>query len=230
MISSAAWVATTPWQVDSGNDKFVVDSLADKVVEAAGAGTDSVISPLDHTLAANVENLTLVGEAAINGTGNTLDNRIFGNESNNVLKGDIGNDILTGHGGNDRLVGSVGNDTLTGGAGSDVFEYVTASAFSGSAFGNDFITDFNRTEGDKIMLGKTTYGLAGTIGSALASTEFRSVLNEGLVAGSTARIVHSQSTGNLYYNANGATAGGDIWFATTQTVGVPMLNTDFAVG
>ena len=62
-----------------GNDIYVVDNAGDVVSEAAGAGTDTVRSSVSHTLGANVENLVLTGVAAINGTGNALNNSLTGN-------------------------------------------------------------------------------------------------------------------------------------------------------
>jgi Ca2+-binding RTX toxin-like protein len=50
---------------------------------------------------ANVENLTLTGTAAINGTGNELNNAIIGNGGANSLSGGDGNDSLAGGAGND---------------------------------------------------------------------------------------------------------------------------------
>ena len=58
----------------AGNDTYVVDNAGDVVTENASEGTDLVQSAVTYTLGANVENLTLTGTAAINGTGNTLDN------------------------------------------------------------------------------------------------------------------------------------------------------------
>ena len=58
----------------AGNDTYVVDDAGDVVTEAAGEGTDTVRARVSYTLGANVENLTLTGTGAINGTGNALDN------------------------------------------------------------------------------------------------------------------------------------------------------------
>jgi Ca2+-binding RTX toxin-like protein len=110
----------------SGNDTYLVDNAGDVTTELASAGTDLVQSSVTWTLASNLENLTLTGTTAINGTGNTLDN---------VLTGNSGVNVLNGGSGADTLIGAAGNDTLTGGLGNDTFNFATA-------FGKDIITDF----------------------------------------------------------------------------------------
>ncbi len=105
----------------AGNDTYVVNTPGDTVIEALGAGTDSVQSSFTYTLGSHVENLTLTGTTAINGTGNTLDNLITGNNVNNVLLGDLGNDTLIGAAGNDTLNGGSGADSLSGGSGDDIY-------------------------------------------------------------------------------------------------------------
>ena len=95
----------------AGNDTYVIDNPGDSIVESPGEGNDSVSSSVTWTLGANVENLTLAGSSAINGTGNGLDNAITGNAAANILVGGAGND---------QLNGGAGIDTLKGGAGDDV--------------------------------------------------------------------------------------------------------------
>ena len=70
----------------------------------------------------NVEKLSLLGSAAINATGNNLDNTITGNSANNILNGGLGNDFLIGGLGNDSLRGEDGNDTLNGNEGNDTLD------------------------------------------------------------------------------------------------------------
>jgi hypothetical protein len=83
--------------------------------------TDTLTAAVTTTLAANVENLTLTGAAAINGTGNA------------------GNNVITGNSGNNILNGGAGIDTLTGGTGNDIFLF----QFSQSTVANpDRLTDF----------------------------------------------------------------------------------------
>jgi Ca2+-binding RTX toxin-like protein len=95
-----------------GDDTYVIDTTTDVIVENANEGTDTVQASVTYSLAsvANVENLTLTGSAAINGTGNALNNLLIGNSANNVLDGGAGNDSLDGGAGVDTLKGGLGDD------------------------------------------------------------------------------------------------------------------------
>ena len=103
----------------SGNDTYIVDNACDKVIESCNEGMDSVEASITYTLVNNVENLTLTGDANLNGTGNALNNILIGNDGNNVLNGKAGDDTLYGEGGSDSLYGGTGNDYLDGGFGTD---------------------------------------------------------------------------------------------------------------
>jgi len=104
-----------------GNDSYIIDNAGDVVTETSTLATeiDTVYSAITYTLGANVEVLTLTGTAAINGTGNTLDNVISGNTAANLLSGGDGADQLNGNAGADTLQGGTGTDFLDGGAGAD---------------------------------------------------------------------------------------------------------------
>lgn len=103
-----------------GDDTYNVDS-SDFIIELAGEGIDSVFSSSSFLLApfANVENLTFLGIADADGSGNGLNNKILGNSGRNSLTGGAGDDSLDGGAGNDTLEGDDGNDTLVGGLGND---------------------------------------------------------------------------------------------------------------
>jgi serralysin len=103
-----------------GNDTYYVDNAGDVVWETSVVVTeiDSVRSSVSHSLGANVENLALLGGAAIDATGNALRNTLTGNAAANILDGGAGNDIL---------IGGLGDDTLIGGGGFD-WAYYNAAA------------------------------------------------------------------------------------------------------
>jgi Ca2+-binding RTX toxin-like protein len=94
--------------------------------------SDTWYSELTHTLPNGVENLTLIGVNAINGTGNS------------------GNNILTGNSANNTLNGSTGVDTLIGGFGNDIYQVDST---------NDIITE-NANEGTDTIQSSVTYTIA----------------------------------------------------------------------
>ncbi|MCL9801696.1 hypothetical protein, partial [Pseudomonas sp. AKS31] len=63
-----------------GFDSYYVDNVGDVVIETDASLTaiDRVFSTIDYTLVQNVENLILLGSANLNGTGNSVNNRITG--------------------------------------------------------------------------------------------------------------------------------------------------------
>ena len=120
----------------AGNDEYFVDNGSIDVKEAAGGGTDEIVSGLtafDLTAHVNIENLSFdVGAVGVVGTGNKL---------SNTIQGDDGGDKLAGNEGNDILNGAAGNDTMDGGAGDDTYYLLDAGdvIVEGAGAGKDTI-------------------------------------------------------------------------------------------
>ncbi|MGC6401640.1 right-handed parallel beta-helix repeat-containing protein [Sphingomonas sp. FW199] len=113
------------------------------------AGTDTIYGE-----AGNDSLIGLAGNDTIHGgegndaiNGGDGDDYLSGNNGDDTLTGANGNDILLGGAGNDTLSGALGDDVLTGGSGADSFNYR-----NDDFRGNDVITDFKASEGDKINL------------------------------------------------------------------------------
>ncbi|PXX12815.1 Ca2+-binding RTX toxin-like protein [Nitrosomonas ureae] len=191
----------------SGNDNYVVDNAGDSIVEAAGGGIDEVNSSVTYAIPDPVENLTLTGTSAINGTGNSQANQIIGNTGNNQLKAAAGNDILDGR---------QGADMLTGGIGNDIFRFTTMGQI-------DTITDFNVVN-DTIQLENAVF-TALTVTGTLAAARFRIGAN---ALDANDNIIYNSTTGALIYDANGNGAGAAVQIATIGD-GLALTNADIVV-
>ncbi|NEP84360.1 MAG: calcium-binding protein [Okeania sp. SIO3B3] len=147
---------------------------------------------------------------------------LFGKDGDDVLEGrpgfDIllggdGNDILRGGQGRDRLNGGRGNDILEGGASIDRFIFNTNVAFNSDDIGVDNITDFQSdlrpdedgNQGDLILLDKTTFAaLNSDSGIGFSDdNDFEIVDSDDAVNNSDAFIIYNETSGELFYNANG---------------------------
>ena len=212
-------------QGDEGNDDYSVDNAGDIVIEAPGAGFDTVRSSIDYTLTANVERLLLTGGPAIDGTGNNLNNDIVGNNAANTLDGADGNDTLQGRGGDDILIGGAGNDVLNGGLGSDDLQgdggddtFVFNTALDG---GVDTVMDFDPAA-DTFQLDDAVF--TGLATGPLAAEAF----NDGGAVDADDRIIYDTATGALSFDADGSGATAAIQFATLANLAA-IDNTDFLV-
>jgi serralysin len=203
----------------SGNDTYYVDAASDTISETSTIATeiDTVSASLSWTLGANLERLVLSGSAAISATGNTLANTLTGNSGANGLNGGTGNDTLSGGAGNDSLTGSAGNDSLSGGAGLDVFRFVSTP---NAASNVDRLSDFLAAD-DQLQLDDAVFVGIGPLGQ-LAAASFR----VGTAAGdANDRVVYNQTTGQLFFDADGSGAGAAVLFATL-TANTPVTSAD----
>ena len=194
-------------QGGAGNNSYFVDSVADKIVEATGQGTDNVNASVSYALASNVAVETLrtaapTATTTINLTGNNLANTIIGNAGSNAINGGLGNDVLSG------------------GAGNDVFTFSTT--LNGST-NSDTVTDFNVAQ-DTIRIDNAVFTALTTTGT-LAATAFRTGAGAG---DANDRIIYNDTSGALLYDADGTGPTAAIQFAKV-TVGLVLTNADFVV-
>ncbi|WP_167853584.1 calcium-binding protein [Roseovarius aestuariivivens] len=184
----------------AGDDIYLVRAPGDTVIEAAGRGiADTVKAYRSYALTDNVERLymqtvhTKDGDPAIfNGIGNELDNTIVGTPFENFI------------------IGREGRDTLKGQRGADTFVFDRAIGPDNV----DRIIDFNvneANEGDILLMRSTIFpGLAaGTLTA------------DAFVAGTAAldandRFGFDQTTGRLWFDADGSGAGDQVLIATFE--------------
>ncbi len=172
-----------------GNDSYLVDVSGDVVTELAGQGTDRVTSSASYVLAANIENLTLSGSSAINGTGNGEANAITGNSAANTLAG------LDGA---DTLAGGLGNDTLLGGTGADTFVFNTSPSASTNL---DTVQDFAAGR-DKLAFSRAVFTSFAVTG-AISADAFWSGAGVNAAHDATDRLIYNTTTGVLWYDRDG---------------------------
>lgn len=205
----------------SGNDLYIVDDVNDTIIEALNEGTDSVQSSVTFTLSDFVENLTLTGKAAINGTGNNQNNTLTGNTAANTLSGGHGDDTLDGGAGNDTLsggdstdvlIGGLGNDLLTGGSGADKFRFEKALGITNIDTITDFATGIDRIELDDSIFKKFVGATGQLTADQFTPTNESQDLTDYIVA-KTVQVNGVGSTA-LFYDADGSGKGAAIQFAT----------------
>ena len=188
-----------------GSDTYIVDNTSDVVTENLAEGTDLIQSSVTYTIPTNVENMTLTGRLAINGTGNSLANNITGNIGNNLLTGGAGDDTLIGGDGDDTLSGGLGADILTGGAGKDTFVFDSTYDSDNKV---DTITDFQHVLGEKIDLSLVSTGTFTFMGTASPTGTAANRLYYS-ISGSNSIItgyIGADSTADFTINVTGVTA------------------------
>lgn len=188
-------------------------------------------------------------------TGNAVANRLNGLGGNDLLSGGDGNDSLDGgagrdtllggndndllvgragtdrmEGGNgadslsggdqaDTLIGGAGRDSLTGGTGADAFVFNAPLG----AKNVDLVTDFSGA--DRIHLEADIFS---AIGSSLTADAFKVIPSGTSFASVDAsdRLIYQQSTGKLFYDADGSGGGARVLFAQF-TAGTVLALDDF---
>lgn len=123
------------------DDKIGLDTAGIDTVQAGFTIDISGVSLTNFAsiaAAVVIENVSLIDGADANITGNSLNNRLSGNDKDNNISGGAGNDILdTGS------AATAAGDTLDGGAGNDTYIVRSASAsISDTGGGTDLVKSF----------------------------------------------------------------------------------------
>jgi Ca2+-binding RTX toxin-like protein len=177
----------------AGNDLYIVDNIGDTVIELSGEGVDTVMSSVNFTLGANIENLTLTGTAALlQAKGNALDNIIIANDAGAQMWGMDGNDTLIGGAGNDWMNGGAGADIMKGGLGND--SYVVDNV-------NDVVVE---------LAGQGVDTITTTVSYTLSANVERMVLSGTAAIDGTGNELANTLTGNDAANILRGLDGNDI--------------------
>ncbi|QLE57166.1 calcium-binding protein [Nostoc sp. TCL26-01] len=133
------------------------------------------------------------GVGSDNISGGNGNDTLLGGDGSDRLTGGNGDDTIDAGQGNDTLIGQQGQDLLIGGAGKDSF-YLTLPV----AGDFDTINDFSITD-DKLVISQTVFALSQVLG-VLDPSVFR--LGTSATTASD-RLIYDQSTGNLFFDADG---------------------------
>ncbi|HEY8380992.1 MAG TPA: Calx-beta domain-containing protein [Microvirga sp.] len=199
-----------------GDDTYRVDSRADRVLEAAGSGRDTVLTSVSFTLASSQEIEVLTAASSTSSVGL----RLTGNAYANTITGASGRDVINGSTGDDVLAGGFAKDTLTGGRGKDAFVFDTRLSSKSNV---DKITDFN-VKDDVIRLDDaifTKIGKAGRLSSDAFTTGSRAADRED-------RMIYNKDTGALSYDADGTGRAKAVLIAELKK-GLSLTAADFFV-
>ena len=192
------------------NDTYVVDTPEDIVIERPDKGIDRIRSSISYALGNYMEDLELVGSAAISGTGNAKDNRLLGNEADNLLVGGAGWDFLEGRAGNDTLDGGEGEDRLRGGEGDDLLNGGAGSDLMAGGAGDDSYTV--DAAGDVITeaAGEGVDTVSASVSQALGENVENLILAGSEAIDGTGNALNNQLTGNSADNILLAGDGDDL--------------------
>lgn len=148
-------------------------------------------------------------------SGNRITNKIVGTQKKDKIIGTSSSEIISG---------GLGKNKLTGGKGSDGFMFENTNEFGKKKA--DKITDFNKDEGDAIILDRETFSLGKKI--KLKIIEGKKKLKKSSKSGKD--FVYEESKGQLYFNENGREKGwgeGGLFALLEES---PILNaTDFVI-
>jgi hypothetical protein len=134
--------------------------------------------------------------------GSISEDLLQGGSGDDYLRGQDGNDRLLGNAGNDYLDGGSGKDSLTGGEGQDYFR-ITLESYRTLGREQDFdlITDFNKSQGDKIVI-QSISGQQEAPGNPQSIQLSNSPEETNRLTSQGAALIYEASTGRVLASAD----------------------------
>jgi Ca2+-binding RTX toxin-like protein len=158
----------------AGSDSYYVDSLLDRVVETGSDDRDAIYTDLSsYSLAriANIEILEYTGTGDFIGTGNALNNDIYGGAGDDTLTGGAGSDWLEGRAGADLYIVDM-HDMVSEGAEDD--GAIDTVRSSGS-----WMLDDVRIENLELTGGAHTFGIGNASNNVITGNDGGNLLLGG---------------------------------------------------
>lgn len=178
-LTTTATIGTTAFIADgidvmqggSGDDVYIINDAADKIIEVSGDGVDTVFASVSYVLPNEVENIVGSGTVAATLTGNVKDNILDGSQSGATIE---------------TLRGMAGNDIYIVGTGDKIVEGVA---------GTGTIAKYSDAGGIDTIISKSTANVdisplltaAGQIDTAVTSTTARTAAT-GAIAGAVSIV------------------------------------------
>ena len=230
-----------------GNDLYVVDDPADLVVEGANAGHDIVRSSVSYTLGANIEDLELIGTAAIDATGNGGQNTLRGNAAANRLDGRAGADMMVGGAGDDTYIvdnaGDVAHEVAGGGIDSvySSVSYTLRQEVENLCLTGDQAINATGNNQDNVLVGNsagnTLSGGAGRRHAARRTRQRQAPMAATATTSCSAmrptKPAHRNRSTRLVVHARGTICEGvwptmEVWIAGVKVQSFNVTSSDFA--
>jgi Ca2+-binding RTX toxin-like protein len=205
------------------DDRVVYNTTTNQLfydADGSGVATAQLIATLQGGVMPSATDIAVVNGSSTPPSGGS---NLTGTTGPDTLIGTAGNDTIYGNSGNDWIEGRGGNDTVSGGSGQD--SYVFREHGGANA---DFVTSFD-TEWDMLRFDSGAFSALGGAGH-FSSGDARFYSAAGASAGHDAddRVVYNTTTGQLYYDADGA-GGADAQLVATIQGAAPVVASDIWV-
>jgi len=201
----------------AGSDTASYAEKTGAVIVTLSGASDALV-----TVGGRIEDTLRNIENVLGGKGNDV---LTGDELANSLRGGSGADTLSGGLAVDTLAGGLGRDLLTGGEGGDVFVF----DHKPGSLDWDTLADFEGAgvpDGDVLQLSHAIFSTLAV--GALSATAFQSgLVNVANNAGT--RIVYNQSSGELFYDADGSGSGAALKLAVLANHPTALSADDFLI-